>query len=83
MEPVFLRRSVWTASGLPVFIGQGFDLAMFECGNAMCDCSNWRKVVLVSPRGMLQGLPRILMSRQVILFSVLLASAMDVRCAVV
>jgi hypothetical protein len=83
MEPVFLRRSVWTASGLPVFIGQGFDLAMSECGNAMCDCSNWRMVVLVSPRGMLQGLPRILMSRQVILFSVLLASAMDVRCAVV
>jgi hypothetical protein len=31
----------------------------------------------------LQGLPRILMSRDVILFSVLLAGTMGVRCAVV
>jgi hypothetical protein len=66
-----------------MFIGQGFDLGMSECGNAMSDCRNWRLVVLVSLRGVLQGLPRILMSRDVILFSVLLAGTMGVRCAVV
>ena len=83
MEPVFLRRSVWTASGLPVFVSQGFDLGMSECGNAMAECSNWRLLVLVSLRGVLQSLPRILMSREVFLFSVLLAGTMGVRRAVV
>src|SRR5580693_328288 len=83
MEPVFLRRSVWTASGLPVFVGQGFDLGMSECDNAMAECSSRRLIILTSLWRVFQALPRVLVSSQVILLSLLLAGTMGVRCAVV
>jgi len=66
-----------------VFIGEGCDLIMPECGDSMSNCSSWRLIVLVSLRGVLQGLPRILMPREVILFPVLLTGTMGVRRAIV
>lgn len=81
MEPIFLRRSVRAASGLPEFIGDGRDVSMSECREAMF--IRGRLSPLRRVRGILQGLPRMFVSRQVILFSVLFGNTMCVRGAVV
>jgi hypothetical protein len=62
-----------------VFIGEGFDLSMSECADAV----SIGQVVLVTFQGVLQGLARMLVAGQVILLSLLLAGTMGVGCAVV
>jgi hypothetical protein len=52
-----------------VFISEGRNVSMSECGDAMSDCSNRPMRILTSPLGVLQCLPGMLVSRQVILFS--------------
>jgi hypothetical protein len=75
MEPVFLRRSVRTASGLPEFMSEGGDVLMPERGDAMSHGS--RLSMLRSVLGVLEGLPGMLLSSQVILLSLLLANTVD------
>ena len=75
--PIFLRRSLWTASGLPEFASEGCDVLMPEWGDAMAN--RGRLSLLMSFLGVLEGLPRMLLSRQVILFSVLLSNTMGMR----
>ena len=82
VEPVFLRRSGWTASRLPVFIGEGCDLNMSERGDAMSN-RGWRWSVPMAVRDVFQGLPGMLVSGEVILFSLVLGNTMGVRRAVV
>jgi hypothetical protein len=81
MQPILLRRSLRTPSGLPEFIGKGRDVGMAECGNAMTD--GRRQSMPMSLLGVFQGFPRILMSGRVILFSLLPGGAMRVRGNVV
>lgn len=81
VEPVFLRRPLRTASGLPEFLREGGDVLMPESGGAMADRSCLS--LPMSFFGMLQGLPRMFLSRQVILFSVLLTHTVGVRGLVV
>jgi hypothetical protein len=82
MEPVFLRRSLWTAPGLPVFIGEGFDIGTSEGSHAVSDRGSNRSM-LMRLGGVFNSLPGMLVSRQVILFSLLLAGEMGVRRAIV
>jgi hypothetical protein len=77
MEPVFLRRSFRAASGLPKFTGAGSDVLMSKCGDAMANRN--RMSLLMSFWGMLEGLPGMLLSSQVIFFPVLLANTVGVR----
>jgi hypothetical protein len=35
VQPIFVGRSMRTASGLPQFISEGRDVGMSECGDAM------------------------------------------------
>jgi hypothetical protein len=81
LEPVLLGRSVWTAPGLPVFVSQGGDVRMSEGGDAVSNRS-WR-LIMMDIWGVLQGLPRNLVSGQVILFPLLLGDTMGVRGAIV
>ena len=55
MEPIFLRRSLWTPSGLPELIRQGCDIFMPECGDAMPYRS--RLSMRMGVLGVLEGLP--------------------------
>ena len=55
---------------------------MSECGDAMSNCRN-RVSMLMRVWGVLQGLPRMFVSSQVILLSLLVGDTMGVRCAVV
>jgi hypothetical protein len=81
MEPILLRRSVRTASGLPEFKSTGSDVLMSECSDAM---ANRRRLsILMSFFGVLEGLPGMLLPRQVILFSVLLSDTVGMRGLVV
>ena len=80
VEPVFLWRSLRTASGLPEFLREGGDVLMPECGGAMANRSRLR--LPMSFFGVLQRLPRMLLPRQVILFSMLFANTMGVGGAV-
>jgi len=57
------------------------DVGMSECGNSMSDGS--RLTMLVSFLGMFERLPRMFVSGQVILFSLLLGDTMRVPGAVV
>jgi hypothetical protein len=81
VEPIFLRRAFRTSSALPEFMGENCDVAMGECGDAMANGGPLG--VLVRFRGVLEGLARRLVSRQVLLFAVLLGNAMGMRCNVV
>ncbi len=56
---------------------------MSECGDAMSNRRSRRLMVMESGRGVLQGLPRNLVSGQVILFPLLLGNTMGVRRAIV
>ena len=55
---------------------------MSECGDAMSNCSS-RLSMLMSFRGVLLSLPRMFVSSQVILLSLLLGDTMGVRRVVV
>ena len=81
MKPVFVGRSVWTPSGLPQFICQGRDVSMSELGDAVLIQSPLR--MLMSLVGMLQGFPGMLVSGEMLSFSLLLSRAMGMRRAVV
>jgi len=67
---------------LPVSIGEGCDLSMSECGDAMSNRGR-RWGVPLAVRDVLQGLPGMLVSSEVILFSLVLGNTMGVRHAVV
>ena len=71
-----------TASALPVFIGEGFDLTVAECGDGVSN-AGYSREMLMRVWGVLQCLPRVLVSRQIILLSLLLASTVGMRGAVV
>ena len=68
---------------MPVFISESRDLSVPESSYAVSDCSGGNLIVLRSLWGVFQALPRMLVCSQVILFSLLLAGTMGVRCAVV
>ncbi len=55
MEPVFLRRSVWTASCLPQLISESCDVVMSECDDAMSIRSHLG--MPMSVLGVLESLP--------------------------
>jgi hypothetical protein len=55
---------------------------MSECGDAMSN-RGWRWSVPMAVRDVLQGLPGMLVSSEVILFSLVLGNTMGVRRAVV
>jgi hypothetical protein len=81
MEPIFIRRSIRTASGAPEFMSERCNVIVSECGDAMSHRSR-----MGLPRGLLrvlERLPRMLMSRQVILFSMLLGNPVGMRGKVV
>jgi hypothetical protein len=60
---------------------EGRDVSMSECGYSM-SCGSCLSM-LMGFLGMLEGLPRMLGSGQVILFALLLGNTMSVRGAVV
>ena len=81
MEPILLRRSGRTTSGLPQFTSQDGDIFVPEGGDAVPH--GYRQSMLMSLLGVLQGLPRVLLPRQVILLSVLFGNTMHMRRLVV
>ncbi len=76
VEPIFLRRSFRTASSSPEFVGQGRDVVVSERVETV---RRRRLSVPASVWGMLRGLPRTLVCRQVILLSLLFAHPMSMR----
>ncbi len=66
-----------TASSLPQFIGEGCDVGMSECGDAMSDRISPLSMLMNSV-GMLQALTRMFVTSQVVLLSVLLGDTMGV-----
>ena len=62
-------------------MGESRDVRMSECGDSVSD--RRRLSMLMSFLGMLEGLPRMLGSGQVILFSLLLGDTMGMRRTVV
>jgi hypothetical protein len=81
LEPILVSRSVWTASGLPEFMSAGGDFVVSKRGDAVGHSSPTR--MLMSFFGVLQRLPGMLVSRQVILLSLLFGHPMGMRRAVV
>ena len=79
--PIFLRRSLRTASGLPEFPSEDCDVLVREWGDAMANGSRLR--LQVSCFGVLKGLPGMFLPRQVILFSVFLSHTVGMRGFVV
>lgn len=77
MEPIFLRRPVWTSSSLPEFIGEVCDVTVAECGDAMAN--GGRLSTLVSVLRVLEVMARRLVSGEVLPFSTLLADEVGVR----
>lgn len=69
-------------SGLPELISEGRDIGMPERGDPMTEGRNPGRM-LTGFRGVLVGLPRLFVSSQVILFSVLFGNTMGVRADVV
>jgi len=78
MEPILFRRSVRTASGLPQFISQRGDVGVSEGGDAMGILSLRMPLNVV-----LERLPRMLVSGEMLAFSLLLAGTMGMRGAIV
>ena len=76
-----MRRSFWTASGPPKFVGEGCDVIVPECGDAMLGGS--RLSLLMGFLRVWEGLPRLFGPRQVVLFSVLLGNTVGMRGDVV
>ena len=76
MEPIFLRGSVGTASSLPQFMRERGNFRMSEGYDAMR--SHGSLGLMIRVLGVLQDLPGMLMSRQVILFPVLFTDAVGV-----
>jgi hypothetical protein len=81
VEPIFFRRSGRTASVLPEAIGKGGNLVVSECGDAMSN--RCRPRMLMRILGVFVGLSRMLMPRQVILFSVLLGHTVGMSALIV
>jgi hypothetical protein len=81
MEPIFLRRSVWTASRLPKFISERCDFVVPKCGDAVT--VRRRLSMPMSCLGVLQGSPRMLVACQVILLFLLLGNTVGMRGRVV
>ena len=82
MKPILLLRALWTTSRFPQFMSQRCDVLMCEGTDAVS--SHRQLSMLMSNLGMLQGLPGLLVSGQVILFARLLrGAAMGVRRDVV
>jgi len=73
VKPIFIRRSFGTAANAPEFVSEGRDVIVSERGNAMRGRSL---------RRVFEGLPRLLVSRQVVLFPVLFADTMGMSGAV-
>ena len=65
-----------------MFISEGRNVSMSECGDAMSDCSNRPMRILTSPLGVLQCLPGMLVSCQLILLSLLFSNTMGMRHSV-
>jgi hypothetical protein len=61
-------------------MSKGCDIIVSERGDAMCGRSRLSRLMAIW--GMLEGLPRMLVSRDVILVSLLLADTMGMRGAV-
>jgi hypothetical protein len=79
MEPILLRRSFWTSSGVPQLISESGDVVMPKSGYAVSGDS---LSMIVRTLRVLQGLPGMLLSRQVILLPLLFGNAVRV-CGVV
>src|SRR5580704_8776443 len=80
-KPIFIRRSFRTSSRSPELVSQRRDVIMSERGDAM---SVFRRVtMLMGVLRVLKSLPRMLVSRLVILFSLLLRNPMAMRSGVV
>ncbi len=79
-EPIFFRRSDGAASGLPEFVGQGRNLRVAKCGDAVPDRSPYGALARIV--GMLLSSPGLLVPTQMFLLSVLLGNAMGMRGAV-
>jgi len=78
VEPIFFGGSVRAASRLPEFISESSGLDMSEGDEAVISCGRlsmkiWR---------VLEGLPRMFVSSQMILLTLLLGDTMSVRGAV-
>jgi hypothetical protein len=74
-KPVLVRRSLRTSPGLPEFVSEGGDVIVSECGS--------RLRMQVTVLRVFEVLPRMLVSAQVILLSMLFADSMGVRRAIV
>jgi hypothetical protein len=87
MEPILFWWSVWTASGYPELMSEGGNVIVPECGDAMSQHGVPRRSRLSMLMGfvrLFQSLPWVLVSRQVILLTVvLLGSTMSMRGGVV
>ena len=70
---------MWTASGVPEFESAGRNALVSE----FCKDILIRLIMLTSVRGVLQGLSGMLVTSQVILFSLLLGDSMSMRGRVV
>jgi hypothetical protein len=81
MEPIFLGRSLRTASFLPQFMRQCGDVVVPERGDAVP--ARNRLGMSVGPLGVLKRLPGMLLPAQVILVAVLLGNPMGVSGVVV
>jgi hypothetical protein len=80
VKPIFLRRSVGTAAGLPTFISQGCDSSMAERDEAIPSACLSMPMML---RRVLEGLPRILVPSRVFPASLVLGNSVCVGGAVV
>lgn len=76
LEPILLRRPLWTASGQPQLVSQIGNFRMPEGGNAMLIGRLLVRLpgVQVGLLGVLQGLPGVLLPGQMFLFSMLFRS---------
>lgn len=77
LEPVFFRRSVGAAPGLPQFIGADRNILMPECEDAVSDRDPWCGSMAVLR--LLLRLSRLFVPCRMILFPVLLGNSKSVR----
>ncbi len=80
-EPIFLGRSLRAASSFPELVSESGDFIVSEGGDAMSDRS--RLSVPMSLLGVLEGLPRMLVSGLATLVSLRLGHTMRMRGRVV
>jgi hypothetical protein len=80
-EPIFLWRSLRTASSLPQLVSEGGDIIVSEGGDTMSNHS--RLSVPMSLLGVFEGLPRMLVPGLAILVSLRRGDTMRMRGRVV